>query len=187
MLRALIGTLSLAIAAALLPIIVEAQVTRSLKPGAKVRIAAPSLGEGKHPARVLGVRPDEIDFQLDGGDTTTTVSRDQLTSVDRSVGRTHGRRGMAIGALSGIATGVILGLAYEPTCDPDETVGYCETKGGAAAEGAVYLGVMGTMLGGLIGVFTRTSGWAPLPRAAWTSRVSLAVPSRRGAGLTIAF
>lgn len=185
--RTLLHVVPLAICMMLSPSRARAQAASGLNPGARVRIVATALGTDKQEALVLAVRKDEIDFQLDGSGDSITVSRDQLTAVDHSVGkRGWGRRGMAIGALAGIATSAALAIGYEPQpCDPSSS--YCETKGGAFIAGSVYLGLPLAMLGGVIGLFTRTDRWVKLPPEGWTSRVSFSVPNARTASVHITF
>ena len=177
----------LAICMMLSPSLIRAQAVSGLNPGAHVRIVSTTLGTDKQKARVIAVRNDEIDFRLDGSGDSITVSRDQLTAVDHSVGtRGWGRRGMAIGALAGIATSAALAIGYNPQpCDPSSY--YCETKGGAFIAGSVYLGLPLAMLGGVIGLFTRTDRWVKLPPEGWTSRVSLSAPNARAASVHITF
>ena len=185
--RTLPHLVSVAICIMLSPSLAHAQAVSGLNPGARVRIVATTLGTDKQEARVLAVRKDEIDFRLDESGDSITVAREHLSAVDHSVGkRGWGRRGMAIGALTAVATSAIFAVAYNPqTCDPSSS--YCETKGGAFVAGSVYLGVLAVPLGGLIGLFTRTDRWMKLPPEAWTSRVSLSVPNAQTASVRILF
>ncbi len=187
MLRTLLHFVSLAIFMMLSPSLARAQVVPGLSPGAHVRVVATSLGPDKQKARVLAVRNDEIDFRMDGSGDSITVARNQLTAVEYSVGkRGQALRGMGIGALAGVVTSATLALKFEPKpCEPSYY--YCETKGGAFAAGIVLLGIPGVMLGGVIGLLTRTDQWVKLPPAWWTSRVSLSVPDARTAAVHITF
>lgn len=145
------------------------------------------LGTDKQKARVLAVREDAIDFRMDGSGDSITVARDQLTAVEYSVGK-RGRalRGMGIGALTGVVTSATIALGYKPKpCDPSDY--HCEKKRGAFAAGSVYLGTLGAMFGGVVGLFARTDRWVKLPPAEWTSRVSLSVPNARTASVQITF
>jgi hypothetical protein len=187
--RAQLHVISFAIAVALSPEPAGAQPSNPLAPQqARVRIAAPSLGEGKHVARVISATSDPMVFQLEGRTDSVTFRRGEITSLERSEGtRSRGRRGMGIGFLSGVAIGVVAGLAYQPNCDPAETVGYCQTKGGAVAEGSVYLGFLGTIVGGAFGLLVRSDKWVPVERTHWASRVSLARSNQSIGGVRIAF
>ena len=187
MLRTLLHLVPLTICMMLSPSLTRAQAVSGLSPGERVRIVATALGTDKQEARVIAVRKDEIDFRLDVSGDSIAVSREQLTAVDHSVGtRGWGRRGMAIGALAGIAISGARAIGYDPpTCDPASY--YCETKQGAFIAGSVFLGMLGATLGGVIGLLTRTDRWVKLPPEGWTSRVSLSVPNAQTARVRITF
>jgi hypothetical protein len=187
--RAHLHVIAFTIAVAVSPAPVGAQASNPLAPQqARVRITAPSLGEGKHVARVISATSDPMVFQLEGRTDSVTFRRGEIASLERSEGtRSRGRRGMAIGLLSGVAIGVVSGLAYQPNCDPAETAGYCETKSGAAAAGSVYLALPGTILGGVIGLLVRSDKWVPVERTHWASRVSLASGRHGIAGFSISY
>ncbi len=187
MLRTLLHFVPLATCMMLSPSLARAQAVSGLNPGAHVRIVATALGTDRRKAHVVALRNDEIDFRMDGSGDVITVARDQLTAVDYSGGRRGwGRRGMAVGALTAVVTSAALALTYNPATCAGASY-YCETKIDVLLGGSVYLGIPGVMLGGLIGLLTRTERWVKLPPGAWTSRVSLSVPNVRTAGVHITF
>jgi hypothetical protein len=194
--RAPLHVISFAIAAALSSAPAGAQIIPWLEPQrGRVRISSPTLVDGKHEGRVISAVSDQIVIQLNGRTDSVTFRRGELSSLERSEGtQSRGRRGMAIGFLTGAVVGAISGANYEAQCDTSVWgVARCEevirrnANTNYAASHAMGTGVLGLLVGGGIGLLVRSERWVPVERAHWASRVSPAAPTSGGAGMRIAF
>ncbi|HUP19109.1 MAG TPA: hypothetical protein VM778_04050 [Gemmatimonadota bacterium] len=92
------------------------------------------------------------------------VPRKLVTSVEVSSGtERHTGRGALLGAAFGAGTGAILGaLTFE---EPGFLI---HSRTESAAFGAVALGAIGLLVGGVAGFMDRTETWREIPAAGWS-------------------
>jgi hypothetical protein len=149
-----------------------------LAAGSRVRLTAPSLFDGRVEGLVLDVDEESILVGTEQG-RPFRVSRGALTGLEVSTGR----RGQA---LKGLAVGAVLGGALFAAYPREE---FClDYEGTSCPERAemIATGVVGGGLWGLlIGHFTKTDRWSPVPAAG--PRLSVApTRGREGWGLRMA-
>lgn len=153
----------------------------ALTAGEHVRVSAPALGSRKQVARIVSVNANAIVVQLDSGGKSRELLASELLSVERSAGkRTNGLRGMGVGLIAGLGIGAMSFMS-------GDSGDFFFSHNELVAMGALVGGAGGAVVGGIIGTYTITDRWVPVERTRWTSRVSLAMPAMRSAGLHIAF
>ena len=174
-------SVTLALAAALLaPCAALGAQTAPLSPGTRVRLTTPSRPHARQVGTLLALKADSIHLRRDGQADSLSIPIAQVTGIEVSSGlRTQGRRGMGIGFLAGAGFGVMIGLA-----DGDEPPGSIIQL--SAAEKAMLagslLGVAGAVVGGVVGLASRTETWRPVRLADLSGRVGVAP---RGGGLAL--
>lgn len=165
----------------------------SLREGAKVRISAPSLGDGPRTARIVASTGDTLVVRPAGArDFTVAIPRAEITRIEVPTGhRPRKGRFALIGLVGGTVIGGIVGAAsYSDPCAKDPTVcagWFYETKQGDAVSGALGGAVLGALGGALLGQLWQRETWSALPLTR-TVRVRIApdrgrVASREGSGL----
>jgi len=152
------GLLSLALASALLlPRATMAQVL-PVTPGARVRMSVPGYDITGRTGTLVRVTPDSLTIDFRGSAPPVTVPLDAVSHLDMSTGKRRQAgfwRGAGIGFL---VTGAIVGgtwLSSRDSCTGDCTLGY-----------AIYGGsgiVLGTILGGVIGLTRAPDRWEAVP------------------------
>ncbi len=159
---------------------VEAQDSRAIKVGVRVRITAPDVDIDKYDGTVAAVRGDTLTVG------TVQVPLASVTRLDVHQGRKGNvGKGAMIGTLVGVPTGLALGVFYQQACSNTSDIG--QTCLGLVPIGAVAVGLAGALVGGTIGALIKTDRWeeVPLDRL----RVSFA-PQRDGRfalGLSVRF
>jgi hypothetical protein len=135
--------------------------------GARVRIRAPEVVAGRLTGVIIARGADTLTVTRASA-TPLTLRVSQLSTVEISRGRSHGR-GAARGALWGGGVMAVLGVAF---VDGATT---CEGSGGGAScrettavESAAYGALSGALVGGIIGAFVGREHWErlSLPRVA---------------------
>lgn len=151
--------------------------------GERVRLSAPNLPGGAVVGQLL--RVEDAAFVIGAGDPMGTgrvveVPRELVTSVEVSTGAERGTgRGALLGAAFGAGTGAIFGaLTFE------EPSFVFSSRGESAAIGAVALGAIGLLVGGVAGFLNRTETWREIPVAGWS--VSRQPDGRVGIGFRVA-
>ena len=159
---------------------VDAQDSRAIMVGVRVRITAPDLDIYKYDGTVAALR----------GDTLTVgpvqVPLASVTRLDVHQGRKGNvGKGAMIGTLVGVPTGLALGVFYQQACSNSSDIG--ETCVALVPIGAVAIGLAGALVGGTVGALIKTDRWEEVPLERF--RVTLA-PQRNGRfalGLSVAF
>lgn len=135
--------------------------------GERVRISAPDLPGGAVVGQLL--RVEDAAFVIRAGDAMGTggvveVPRDLVTSVEVSAGtERHTGRGALLGVALGAGAGAMLGaMSFE---GPDL---FFDSRAEAAAGGAVAIGAIGLLVGGVAGFLARTDTWREVPAVGWS-------------------
>lgn len=124
--------------------------------GARVRIQSPLLGDKKQTGTVISATPDTLFFYGQSGDRFLSTSQIARIEIARGT-HTRGRKGLAIGLLVGAALGAATAAA---TYEPSGSYAVFD-RGGAAALGGGFGGIVGAIIGGLAGMQLRET-WVPL-------------------------
>jgi hypothetical protein len=169
--------------------VTQADESRPVATGLRVRLTAPSLSGKRLVGTVVGLDETSLTLQREGGKETMQVPRGAITTAETSWRRSRKGKGAVIGALVGLGTAVVLGFAIgENYCGdtPPElraimsSLGLvCLSKG----ETAGVLALVGVPAGALLGL-------AVAPGEKWhpssVDRLSIRItPARGGAGLTV--
>ena len=127
----------------------------SLHSGARARILVPTSDSKYILVRVASARLDSLRYSLDRSADMKSLSWQQITKMDASIGRRRNiARGAGIGFLVGAIGGALLGAQDKSELRPVAIVG-----------SGVFLGGVGAIAGGILG-FSRGEKWIPvtLPR-----------------------
>ena len=154
----------LALFLALLPSAAGAQEPLPLKPGARVRVWTPSMIEPVT-GTALGSDATTLTLSTDEAALRVVVERKAITRLDRGYRRPRGKTAL-YGALIGVATGVVVGLA-----SGDDKGGFLAMS--AAGKAAAY-SVLFAPTGALIGLAA-----GPGPERWATVMASVPSPSLR--------
>ena len=136
-----------------------------LKPGARVRLDAPSLG-GRLTGTLVAVDPDTLSLKLDGQaeGLNLIVLTDSVTSLEV-------RRERAM-TLEGLGLGLLAGTLLAAAADPNwlDENGNCTTASCLAYKVSprfetrfAVLGSIGALLGIIVGSEEKKVSWAPVP------------------------
>jgi hypothetical protein len=188
------------LALVLAAVLLEATSVAAQQPGARVRIAADTLGPSPAVGNLVSLTRDSIAFvpvpsgyPVGGSRTADTVSLARTAvrhfEVHRGTHRNAGK-GLRLGALSGGAIGGIAGAVSYSPCVRTEPLACLFTPNNAreAAElGGAAGALLGLVVGALIGAFVVTDSWVPADFAS-VSHVSI-VPHAKGVGaqLSVSF
>ena len=142
----------------------------------RVRLVAPSVSEKPLKGRLLQTDDSTLTVLRDSGDTLT-LPRDSVTRFERSVGPSRRKLGAGIGALVGLATANVLGLAY---CGDDSL---CDDQTGAILLSSLITVPLGALLGRAVSPGER---WAEQDPKQVRIGVT-AVPRGIGIGLSLGF
>ena len=163
---------------------VQADDTNGLSPGARVRLTAPSVSGKRLVGTLRSLDDVTLTFLPRGATETMQVPRSAITGLE--VGRgSRRRKGAIIGAVAGLASGVVLGLATGQDCSEPEfhdlfvaLVGGCRGTTRAAV-----ISVATVPVGALL-------GFALAPGEKWETvtpgRLRIAVMPAHGGGLRAA-
>jgi hypothetical protein len=156
-----------------------AQEPGNLAPATRIRVSAASRQLKDVIGVVVAHRGDSLFFQPEHRGDTLALHVYELTRLDVSVERkSHGWAGAGIGLVAGAALGAIAGeAAGDDPPQPCDDVGCLfvirMTANEKAAMGAIGLGLVGTIAGGIVGHFHRTDRWesvvVPRPKIATIS------------------
>ena len=176
-------TITIALVAAMLGpgAALEAQ-TAPLSPGARVRVTTSGPSPSRQVGSVLELREDSLVIRPDGRADSLAIPLARVTDIELSRGlRTQGRRGLGVGFLVGAGAGVLIGLT-----DGDDPPGafFSFSAEEKALMAGSMLGVAGAVVGGLVGLVSRTEKWSRVPLGAATGRVGVA-PRPGGVGLSV--
>ena len=161
---------------------VHAQPSGVVPADARVRVMERSCNCSPRIGRVLSSWGDSALVDLAAipsanTDTTSSIRAFHISSLQVSRGyETHGLRDMGRGAVIGAALGLTLGFALGKS----DCVGWCFTRSEAAAWLALPGIVLGSAVGGIIGLNPSHETWIP---AADTRRVGMSIgphPTLRG-------
>lgn len=153
----------------------------SLEPGDRVRVVVPELRNGRFEARVAAttdstvtlysaaLRPREQSLPL-SSIAHLEISEGEKTKVARNAG---------IGLLMGAGLGAIFGYA----AGDDTSCFICFSAEEKAAVGAIGLGAIGLLVGGISGATTREETWRPVS----VDRLGLGIAPDGRPGLVLAF
>ncbi|MFN2636098.1 MAG: hypothetical protein ABR585_03645 [Gemmatimonadaceae bacterium] len=168
-----------------LPVLLFAQNV-SLTEGTRARLVSSSLQKDHQIVKIISADNDTVVFRSDAYPVTRSLALSEIERIDVSSGlHRQTTRGLAIGLMSGVIGGAIIGAATYTPCE-----GWCflepSSRGASAALGGGVLGVLGGVTGALIGAFHQTESWKPLtvkPTAAATTHGTI----RYGLQLTRTF
>ena len=148
--------------------------------GDRIRITSAQNALENRIAHVLSIRGDSL-LLLVAPAETLAVARAGVTRLEVNTGRrNYPLRGAAIGALIGLASGVIMWSAWN-----DHQGGCCPTKGARMFVTGVGLGVPGLLIGSFLGTQKVSERWTSVPLGAAETTPSLQV-GRGGAQLAVA-
>jgi len=135
--------------------------------GERVRLSAPHLPGGAVVGQLL--RVEDAAFVIRAGDPMETgrvveVPRELVTAVEVSTGteRRTGR-GALLGAALGAGAGGMFGAMTF-----DEPGLLFNSRAESAAAGAVAIGAIGLLVGGVAGFLARTDTWREVPAGGWS-------------------
>lgn len=165
----------------LIPVGAVAAQAVQIQSGARVRVTATPYALEKRTARVLSVRNDSLLLQVAPAETLA-VALAGVTQLDVSTGRRrHTLQGAGIGALAGVASGVLIGFS-----DGDDPPGFLSmTASEKAAFGGATLGVAGLAIGAVVGALKVSDRWTSVPLGVAQATPSLQV-GRGGPRLGVA-
>lgn len=155
--RARIPMLLLAVIA--LPAALGGQTTTGLHPGARIRVEAPAVSDGHATGTFDFADATTLHMTLGNG-AALAVPRDAVRTIDVSTGRRSAwKRGMTIGAASGLVLGLGVVLLRPRAEDPllPELDRAIDVAGTLAVTGG------GAALGGIAGALIRRERWEPVP------------------------
>jgi hypothetical protein len=154
-----------------------------LKPGAKVRMTAPTLGLSERVGRVQELNGDTLVVQVNAMHRgqlrleLLDVPMSSMTKLDVTTGRRgHWREGAGIGFLAG----ALLGLA---SGDDPSNEWFAYSAGEKALAGGFVFGLIGTGVGALI----KSDKWAEVPLDQVRPRLIAQQDGRVGLGLSLRF
>lgn len=167
-----------------------AQGPSTLVPGARVRVVAsggftPAVNIG----RVLGLRGDTLLLQRDGNTDSAAIPLALLTTVESSRGLHRATmKGLGYGFAAGAIAGAIVGAASYQPCGPGFAC-FDVGRGGAAAIAGGAGALLGTVVGGIIGLSHQTEAWEPVAWSRPTARLAPTgirfTPARNGGSLSV--
>ena len=164
--------------------LLQADDTKGLLPGARVRLTAPSVSDKRLVGIIRSLDDVTLTFLPRGATETMQVPRSAITELE--VGRGNRRRkGALIGAVAGLASGVALGLATGPDCsEPDFPELFVALFGGCrGTTRATVISIATVPAGALLGL-------ALAPGEKWETvspgRLGIAVMPVRDGGLRAA-
>jgi hypothetical protein len=137
--------------------------------GDRVRISAPTLGDGPRLVRIVASSADTLVVRpVDARDFTVTVPLTDIQRIEVSSGhRPRKARFALIGLAAGSVAGAVVGAAsYSDPCvkDPAICAGwFYETRGGDAFAGAIAGALLGTVGGAVLGQLWQRETWTALP------------------------
>jgi hypothetical protein len=140
-----------------------AQDASVLSAGTRVRIVTPALDEAHQTGRVVAATRDTIIFRSDAFPVTRSFAVSDVSAIEISAGnQTHRGRdalyGLGIGGPAGALAGSLAYKKPQPNC-----WFICETRGGDAVAGALFGGVVGTIVGAfIVGSFDATERWVTI-------------------------
>ncbi len=157
-----------------LPVVAAAQGAPAV-PGARIRVTVRGDTTGAHVGTLVAVRADSLTFRPAGDTAVRAVATDRVAKLEMSRGmHRHTLDGLVIGAASGAAVGIVLGLAS----GNDPQGGFLRfTAGDKAAILGAGFGTIGLVTGAIIGATKRSERWVPAalqPVGFWLT------PSRAG-------
>jgi hypothetical protein len=157
---------------AILQVSVDGARGRTLRSGDRVRVNAEdpsSVVTG----RFIGMTPEALTIIVEGSTDSSTIDPDRITGVEVVIGtKRHGTEGSLIGAVVGLASGVIIAQATDPSSDLFGV--NSEVDATLDVAGVVVLTAAGAGIGYLIGHSILTDQWEALHfhNGEWTSRLS---------------
>ncbi len=156
---------------------------RSIEPGARVRIKAPTLSKRPIVGTFEGVRDSILLVRGNRATTATEIRLGQIERLDVSQGK---KSNAGAGALAGLLSGAALGAGFGlVACGSGSG---CEDFGGTGTI-ALFTGAIGAggglLLGVIIGAATQSDRWEEV--APDRLRVGLTLNQGRGVGLGLSF
>ena len=153
---------------------IASQELPPLKPGDRIRVAAPTLSPGPLVGTVVAFEADSLMVQR--GTDTWRLSLASLTRLEMSQGRrSHAGLGAGIGLLVGAGVRAVIGSGCHAVVVP------VSSGVGCIAVGAAVIGGAGALVGAVTGALVRTERWAEVP----LDRLRVSFTSDRGGALTI--
>ncbi len=158
----------IAVALILMPFAdLAAQQKTTVTPGSRIRASAPSVSSKPFVGDVVGWESDSliVDARVWQKGTRLNqqvkVAMGSLTKLEVSRGRkSRFLQGLGYGFLVGAVTGTVIGAA---SGDDDPSQFFSMTAGEKAAVGAVSLGLLGGIVGGVIGLSSPAEKWEEVP------------------------
>ena len=161
---------------------VVGQVTPSIVPGSRVRIAAPSLGLSESVGTVQETTDEALVVQFEYPRRMGPVERSEIVELEVSIQRQRRvLKSLGVGLLVGAGSGVLLGLASGD--DPPEMF-LAFTAEEKALVGGAMLGLTGGVVGLIVGLVQRQDVWSPILPGDVDLTV-LPLVRERGAGLHV--
>lgn len=141
------------------PSSLAAQVATALTPGTRVRVAAPTVTDGRTTGSLTSIGATAFHLAREDGEMLT-VPRDAVEVIEVSAGRrSHWVRGAGIGALAGLAVSGTLAIAGANESDSD-----LDSLDRALYGAFIVVTTAGSALvGGITGALIRTEQWEPVP------------------------
>jgi hypothetical protein len=121
--------------------------------GSVVRVRAQRVQSDRIRGTVINITRDSMTLMPEGG-TPVTIDLAAITSVEMKTGKDR-MQGLLIGGLAGAGLGALAGSFN------DERGGFLTSS--AKGDGALILGTLGLVCGGVIGVVTGRDQWEDVP------------------------
>ncbi len=144
-----------------------AQETTAVTPGSRIRASAPSVSNKPFVGDVVGWESDSLIANARVWQSGTWLNQQvkvgigSLTKLEVSRGRkSRFLQGLGYGLLVGAATGAVIGAA---SGDDDPSTWFAMSAGEKAAVGAISLGLLGGIVGGVIGLSSPGERWEEVP------------------------
>ena len=149
-----LSVLSLMIAIPLTAVTLRAQGDLPVRPGDRVRVTLTS-GPRRYIGTLLELTADSVHMSPTPPQPAVSFLRSDVRRIDVSLGpRRNIRKGLVVGALTGVGIGAIFGLSQRD----DWLFGSAEEQ---ALMFGTYAGALGAAIGAVVGALTYTDWWEP--------------------------
>jgi hypothetical protein len=176
--RAVTSVLSLSVLVPLASL--SPQEPPPIEAGSRIRVTAPDVGADKLVGMCVEVDATRLRVQAEEQASPLTISLTDVTRLEVSQGRkSHALKGLLIGSIVGVSTGVVVGLVVAESCWDHEME--------CAAAGAAVVSVTGALVGLGIGALSKSDRWEEIPLDRLQMSIVPQRDGRLGIGLSVVF